>query len=158
MTPARLQALEEVFHSALDCEPGQLSALLDKTCAGDEVLRGKVEALLASHQRAGNFIQAPVAALATRIVENRQIDLLIGQTIGHYKISKRIGAGGMGEVYLASDITAGRNAALKLLPTRFTSDAERLKRFQQEERALVGLNHPDGLRDRRGSLNPLHCQ
>ena len=64
-------------------------------------------------------------------------------TIGHYKISKRIGTGGMGEVYLATDITAGRKAALKLLPTRFTSDAERLKRFQQEARAVVGLNHPN---------------
>ena len=49
----------------------------------------------------------------------------------------------MGDVYLATDITAGRKAALKLLPTRFTSDAQRLKRFQQEERALVGLNHPN---------------
>ena len=64
-------------------------------------------------------------------------------TIGHYKISKRIGTGGMGDVYLATDMTAGRKAALKLLPTRFTSDAERLKRFQQEARALVGLNHPN---------------
>ena len=64
-------------------------------------------------------------------------------TIGHYKISKRIGTGGMGDVYLATDITAGRKAALKLLPTRFTSDAQRLKRFQQEARALVGLNHPN---------------
>src|SRR6266404_6851949 len=143
MTPARLETIEETFHAALDCEPGQLSAFLDKTCAGDEVLRGKVEALLASHQRAGSFIQAPVAALATRIVENRQTDLLIGQTIGHYKTSKRIGAGGMGEVYLASDITAGRNAALKLLPPHLTSDAERLKRFQQEAHAVAGLNHPN---------------
>src|SRR5437868_10493387 len=49
----------------------------------------------------------------------------------------------MGDVYLATDITAGRKAALKLLPERFTSDAERLKRFQQEARALVGLNHPN---------------
>src|SRR5437660_6405666 len=143
MTPAKLQTVEETFHAALDCEPGQLSAFLDKTCAGDEVLRGKVEALLASHQRAGSFIQAPVAALATRIVENRQTDLLIGQTSGHYKIAKRIGAGGMGEVYLASDITAGRKAALKLLPAHLTSDAERLKRFQQEARAVAGLNHPN---------------
>src|SRR5262249_25967641 len=50
-----------------------------------------------------------------------------------------------GEVYLATDITAGRNAALKLLPKRFTGDAERLKRFQQEARAVVGLNHPNVL-------------
>ena len=49
----------------------------------------------------------------------------------------------MGEVYLATDITAGRKAALKLLPMRFTGDAERLKRFQQEAHAVVGLNHPN---------------
>src|SRR6266446_5034026 len=49
----------------------------------------------------------------------------------------------MGEVYLATDMTAGRKAALKLLPERFTGDAERLKRFQQEAHAVVGLNHPN---------------
>jgi serine/threonine protein kinase len=143
MTPARLQTIEEIFHAALDCEPDQLNAFLDETCACDEVLRGKVEALLASHQRAGGFIETPVAGVATRIIENGQADLFVGRAIGHYKISKRIGTGGMGEVYLATDITAGRNAALKLLPARFTGDAERLKRFQQEARALVGLNHPN---------------
>src|SRR5213594_827767 len=143
MTPARLQTIEEIFHAALDQEPDQVARFVDTACEGDELLRRKVEALLASHQRAGSFIEIPAAGIATRIIENGQADLLVGQTIGHYKISKRIGAGGMGEVYLATDITAGRKAALKLLPTRFTSDAERLKRFQQEERALVGLNHPN---------------
>src|SRR6266478_5601397 len=143
MTPGQLETIEETFHAALDCEPGQLSAFLDKACAGDEVLRGKVGALLASHQRAGNFIQTPVAAIATRVIENRQTDLLIGQMIGHYKILKRIGAGGMGEVYLASDIIAGRNAALKLLPAHLTGDAKRLNRFQQEAHAVAGLNHPN---------------
>ena len=143
MTPARLQTIEEIFHAALDQEPDQVGAFLDTACEGDELLRRKVEALLASHQRAGSFIETPVAGIATRIIENEQADLLVGQTIGHYKISKRIGTGGMGEVYLATDITAGRKAALKLLPTRFTGDAERLKRFQQEARAVVGLNHPN---------------
>src|SRR4029079_4657693 len=90
MRPAHLRAVEETFHAALDCEPDKLSAFLDQTCAGDEVLRGKVEALLASHQRAGSFIQDPVTALATRIVENRQADLLIGEMLGHYEILKRI--------------------------------------------------------------------
>ena len=103
----------------------------------------KLKALLASYQRAGSFIETSAAGLATRIIENGQADLLVGQTIGHYKISERIGTGGMGEVYLATDITAGRKAALKLLPMRFTADAERLKRFQQEARAVVGLNHPN---------------
>jgi serine/threonine protein kinase len=145
MTTDRLTVIEEIFHSALDCEPYQLNAFLEEKCAGDENLRRKVEALLASHQQPENFIETSIAALAASIVENGQIDLLVGQTIGHYKISKRIGSGGMGEVYLASDITAGRKAALKLLPTRFTGDAERLKRFQQEARAVVGLNHPNVL-------------
>src|SRR6476660_6520370 len=143
MTPARLQTVEEIFHAALDQESDRVGAFLDAACEGDEALRRKVEALVASHQRAGSFIETTVAGITTRIIENEQADLLVGQTIGHYKISKRIGTGGMGDVYLATDITAGRRAALKLLPTRFTSDAERLKRFQQEARALVGLNHPN---------------
>ena len=143
MTPARLQTVEEIFHAALDQEPDRVGAFLDAACEGDEVLRRKVEALLASHQLADAFIETPVAGIAASIVENGQADLLVGRTIGHYKISKRIGTGGMGEVYLATDITAGRKAALKLLPTRFTGNAERLKRFQQEARALVGLNHPN---------------
>src|SRR6266516_33140 len=143
MTPARLQTVEEIFHVALDQEPDQIGAFLDAACEGDEVLRRKVEALLASHLRAGAFIETPVAGIAASIVENGQADLLVGHTIGHYKLSERIGSGGMGEVYLATDMTAGRKAALKLLPERFTGDAERLKRFEQEARALVGLNHPN---------------
>src|SRR6058998_3361669 len=143
MTPARLQTVEEIFHAALDQEPDQIGAFLDAACAGDEVLRGKVEALLASHQLADSFIETSAVGIATKIIENGQPDLLAGRTIGHYKLSERIGTGGMGDVYLATDITAGRKAALKLLPTRFTADAERLKRFQQEARAVVGLNHPN---------------
>src|SRR2546426_9779378 len=81
--------------------------------------------------------------LATRVIQNQQADSLVGRTIGHYKISERIGTGGMGDVYLATDIVAGRKAALKLLPARFTGDAERLKRVQQEAHAVVGLNHPN---------------
>src|SRR5437764_3012295 len=143
MTPARLQTIEEIFHAALDQEPDQVGAFLDAACEGDELLHRKVESLLASHQRAGVFIETPVAGIATRIIQNGQADLLVGRTIGHYKISKRIGTGGMGEVDLATDVTAGRQAALKLLPMRFTGDAERLKRFQQEARAVVALNHPN---------------
>src|SRR5438477_278686 len=143
MTPARLQTIEEIFHAALDQEPDQVGAFLDMAFDGDEVLRRKVEALLASHQRADSFIETSTVGIAARIIENGQADLLVGQTFGHYKISKRIGSGGMGEVYLATDMTAGRKAALKLLPMRFTGDAERLKRFQQESSAVVALNHPN---------------
>src|SRR5213596_1452623 len=143
MTPAQLQTIEEIFYAALEQDSDDVARFLETTCEGDELLRGEVEALLASRQRVGSFIETSAAGIATRIIENEQADLLVGQTFGHYKISRRIGAGGMGEVYLATDMTAGRKAALKLLPTRFTADAERLKRFQQEARAVVGLNHPN---------------
>src|SRR5947208_10918448 len=143
MTPARLQTIEEIFRAALDQEPDQISAFLDTACEGDEPLRRKVEGLLSSRERAGSFIETSAVSLATKIIQNGQADLLVGQTIGHYKLSERIGTGGMGDVYLATDITAGRKAALKLLPTRFTGDAERLKRFQQEAHAVVALNHPN---------------
>src|SRR5256885_7647571 len=143
MTPAQLQTIEEIFYAALDQEPDDVARFLETACEGDELLRRKVEALLASRQRVGSFIETSTVGIATRIIENEQADLLVGQTFGHYNISKRIGAGGMGEVYLATDLTAGRKAALKLLPMRFTGNAERLKRFQQEAHAVVGLNHPN---------------
>src|SRR5438876_4058483 len=143
MTPARFQTIEEIYRAAVDQEPDRTSAFLDAACEGDELLRRKVEALLASRQRASSFIETSAIGLATRIIENGQADLLVGRTFGHYKISKPIGSGGMGEVYLATDIKAGRKAALKLLPMHFTGDAERLHRFQQEAHALVGLNHPN---------------
>ena len=143
MTPARFQTIEEIFLAALEQEPDQVSAFLDTACEGDALLRREVEALLASDQRAGGFIETSSVGLATKVIQNQQADSLVGRTIGHYKISESIGTGGMGEVYLATDITAGRKAALKLLPLRFTGDAERLKRFQQEAHAVVALNHPN---------------
>jgi serine/threonine protein kinase/TolB-like protein/Tfp pilus assembly protein PilF len=143
MNPARFQTIEEIYCAALDQEPGQIGAFLDTACEGDKPLRRKVEALLSSRQEARSFIETSAVGIAAKIIQDGQADLLVGQTIGHYKISSRIGSGGMGEVYLAIDITAGRKAALKLLPARFTGDAERLKRFQQEARAVVGLNHPN---------------
>jgi serine/threonine protein kinase len=143
MTPGQLQTIEEIFYRAVEKEPDQIGAFLDTACEGDEILRRKVEALLAARQRVGSFIETSAAGIATRIIGNGQADSLVGQAFGHYKISERIGSGGMGEVYLATDVTAGRKAALKLLPMRFTGDAERLKRFQQEAHAVVALNHPN---------------
>jgi serine/threonine protein kinase/Flp pilus assembly protein TadD len=143
MTPVPLQRIEDIFHSALDQNPDQIGTFLDSACKGDEVLRSELEALVASHRRAGHFIDTPAVVLVPKFIQNGQADPLLGQTIGHYKILEWIGAGGMGEVYLATDMTAGRKAALKLLPTRFTGDPERLQRFEQEARAVVGLNHPN---------------
>src|SRR5688572_13204793 len=143
MTPARWQAVEELFHSALAQEADQLGAFLDGACNGDALLRGNVENLIVSHRRAGGFIETTAAGLAVKVLDDCQAKLLIGHTLGHYKIDRKIAAGGMGDVYRATDIAAGREAALKILPTRFTGEPGRLKRFKQEARAVVALNHPN---------------
>ena len=65
-----------------------------------------------------------------------------GVNLGPYEIKKQLGAGGMGEVWLASDARLGRKVAIKVLPSEFSSDAERLARFEQEARAAAALNHP----------------
>ncbi len=68
---------------------------------------------------------------------------MIGRTLAHYKVLQRIGAGGMGEVYLAEDTTLNRRVALKVLPAEFAASDERRERFAREAKALAALNHPN---------------
>src|SRR5688572_23113470 len=69
--------------------------------------------------------------------------LSAGTKLGRYELRSKIGAGGMGEVYLARDVEIGRDVAVKVLPSMFSADQERLKRFQQEACAAGALNHPN---------------
>jgi Tol biopolymer transport system component len=66
---------------------------------------------------------------------------LIGQTLAHYRVTAAIGAGGMGEVYRATDTRLGREVAIKVLPAELAQDAERLARFEREAKLLASLNH-----------------
>jgi len=70
-------------------------------------------------------------------------ELSANTTLSHYRIVSKIGAGGMGEVWLAVDTRLDRKVALKLLPTEFTQDSERLRRFTQEAKAASALSHPN---------------
>ena len=68
---------------------------------------------------------------------------MINKTITHYKITAKLGQGGMGEVYHATDTKLDREVAIKILPDEFADSPERLARFQREAKVLAKLNHPN---------------
>lgn len=71
------------------------------------------------------------------------MSLSVGTRLGSYEITGQLGAGGMGEVYRATDTRLGREVAIKVLPDSFSADADRVTRFEQEARTLASLNHPN---------------
>jgi len=143
MTPERWQQVNDLFHSALKHVPAQRADFLDQVCDGDQELRKEVESLISSHHNSDDLIEAYPIEAATRLIAEDRPDLTVGQRIGQYKILSLLGRGGMGEVYLASDSKLGRKVALRLLPSSFTQDRERARRFEQEARAASALNHPN---------------
>jgi Tol biopolymer transport system component len=143
MTPERWQQLKQIFQSALERNPAERSAFLSQACADDPALRSQVESLIASHDQAGDSIEAMAAEAATEMLDDDQAVSIVGKQISHYQVVSRIGRGGMGEVFLAHDTSLGRKVALKLLRSDFTRNEERLRRFQQEARAASALNHPN---------------
>jgi len=145
MTSERWRHVEDLFHSALDRAPRDRAAFLDAACADDLALRLQVEGLLESFDEAGDFIEKPVldGALFSSAKTPTPSESIIGHKVGNYEILSLIGAGGMGEVYLARDARLDRQIALKLLPAQFTADPAQVRRFEREARAASALNHPN---------------
>ena len=143
MTTRDESYLERLCLSALERPAAERAAFLIDACRGDEELRREAESLIARDEAAGSFLEVPVfpggwSALAVAVPT-----LTAGDRIGPYAIVSSLGSGGMGEVYRARDATLGRDVAIKVLPSHFTSDPGRLGRFEREARLLASLNHPN---------------
>lgn len=125
------------------------AAFLSQVCGADAELRREVEEMLAACDTAGDFLEARPGRLAAEILGAESSAFSIspaleaGQTLDHYQIISLLGKGGMGEVYLAQDQRLHRKVALKVLPADDTHDRNRVRRFEQEARAALALNHPN---------------
>ncbi len=144
MDAERLKQIEEIYHAVLEITPAKRESFFKEHCGADENLRREVESLLAFEKTSGNFIDTPPESLAAEMLSEREKQAnLTNKEIGHYKIKELLGKGGMGEVYLAQDSRLNRRVALKFLPLELTDQRDRLKRFEQEARAVSALNHPN---------------
>ncbi len=141
MTPGRWQQIEKLYNSALKREPSQRLAFLQEACAGDEALRQEVESLLAHQKEAESFIETP--EVRTKEMAESSAQSMVGRQIGPYKVLSLLGAGGMGEVYVAQDPGLERTIALKILPAELALDRGRMHRFTREARAASALKHPN---------------
>jgi serine/threonine-protein kinase len=133
---------KQVFSGAIKVEPEKRSTYLDEACADDSELRREVESLLDSLEDAGSFMESPAVGEVAEMIRE-SITLEKGKYLGHYEIIKQIGAGGMGEVYLAKDTKLDRHVAIKILNERLSRDESNLRRFIQEAKAASALNHPN---------------
>ena len=141
MTPERWQKVEAILQGALDRAPHERAVFLHEACSGDEQLQVETSSLVDAHDEAGDFIEQPAIEQDAEFLVNSLEQSKIDREIGPYKIIRRLGGGGMGEVYLAQDRRLDRLVALKILPAYFVSDDMRLRRFQTEARAASALNH-----------------
>jgi serine/threonine protein kinase/Tol biopolymer transport system component len=134
VTPERWRQITDIFHATLARSEGERDAFLVSTCGADTGLRRHVESMIAAHHDAGSFGDAP-------IVSSGAATLRPGSSIGVYRIEQPIGAGGMGQVYRATDTRLGRTVAVKILAPELADDPEFRSRFQREARTISRLEH-----------------
>jgi serine/threonine protein kinase len=124
--------------------PDRRAAFLREACGSDRELREQIEAMLEGESGAVDFLNKPLLEqLAGDMAARPAQRDLAGSRFRNYEVMSRLGAGGIGEVWLARDSNLKREVALKLLSPRFAGDPHHVRRFQQEARAASSLNHPN---------------
>jgi serine/threonine protein kinase/Tol biopolymer transport system component len=134
VTPERWRQVTSIFHAALAREQADRDAFVAASCGGDSSLLRQINAMLAAHDGASLFGESPVLAASA-------VSLPSGFSFGPYRIEQPLGAGGMGQVYKATDTRLGRTVAVKVLAPELANDPEFRTRFEREARTISQLEH-----------------
>src|SRR5690606_11000425 len=151
MTEDRTKAL---FLDLLDVPADERAARLDEACKGDEALRSRLSALLAAHEDAGAFLDAPATWRSALVRESAGPLERPGERIGGFELSEPIGEGGFGTVWRARQTRPiARDVALKIVKLGMDT-AEVVRRFEHEQEALARMDHPHVARVFDGGATP----
>lgn len=140
MDAERWRRVNDLFHAALERDPGGRDDFLAEACAGDEALRAEVSSLL--RLRSGPGVVDRPAVEADPGLLDAAGDPLIGRRLGPYEVTALLGRGGMGVVYLGHDTRLRRPVAIKALSPAFTHDDRMRARLRREAMAAAALSHP----------------
>ncbi|HEY7208801.1 MAG TPA: protein kinase, partial [Bryobacteraceae bacterium] len=144
MTRERYQLINALADAALELPESERWHFLEGACKDDPELLVEVEQLLGAQANHFTFMEAPLLdQLAQDLARTPEATDLPGKQFQHYEILRWLGSGGLGEVWLARDISLGREVALKLLSRASASNPLQIRRFQREARAASSLNHPN---------------
>ena len=141
MTPEQQRRVRDLFEMAVERDPADVAAWVEREAADDSTVRAEVLSLVQHHSRAGAFLSEPIVEHAPDLLADDE-PLAPGAQVGVYTIVRELGRGGMGRVYLASDSRLGRTVALKALAPHLTRDPSHRERLRREARAAASLTHP----------------
>jgi non-specific serine/threonine protein kinase/serine/threonine-protein kinase len=129
--------IRQLFDASRSLSPFDRQVFLDDACSGDSRMRDEVASLLEAHRRSGDFLENPVIHAARSAAGG-----LEGRLVGPYAVGPRIGTGGMGDVYRATDTRLNRAVAIKVQSERLGWRLDRREQFAREAQAISALNHP----------------
>src|SRR5215472_11187709 len=133
--PEDYQQVREVFEAALNHRAADRVGFVERACGGDARLIGEVQRMLAADAETHLLLDGP--PFSGQVLREGE------RFASHFEIGGTLGRGGMGEVYLGRDTKLNREVAIKVLPSSFTDDPDRLARFRREAQVLASLNHPN---------------